>query len=326
MSWSIGLAMAELYFSLIVTPGKQALFFLLVAFILTFLFIRFSVRMIRAGVSWWPGNITSGDVHVHHVVFGTVLMFVAGVLAFAPAGWESPWWEILGALFGVGAALVLDEFALILHLDDVYWSEQGRKSVDAVVLAAAVIALLMLGALPFGIDAADTTPDGRWGLMITIVLGGVLVGVALLKGRIWLGVLGLLVPLLALIGAFAPGQTAIAVGALAVPGGLAEDRPGYPPRAPARRALGAAQASGVRRRGRSTERPSRRGGACIRAGTAPRQHPHREMISIGRPRRDPRGYAAPRARGQGLDRSSRQGARAPERLTGSSTGMTFRRR
>jgi lysyl-tRNA synthetase class 2 len=292
MSWSIGLAMAELYFSLIVTPGKQALFFLLVAFILTFLFIRFSVRMIRAGVSWWPGNITSGDVHVHHVVFGTVLMFVAGVLAFAPAGWESPWWEILGALFGVGAALVLDEFALILHLDDVYWSEQGRKSVDAVVLAAAVIALLMLGTLPFGIDAADTTPDGRWGLMITIVLGGVLVGVALLKGRIWLGVLGLLVPLLALIGAFAP----------------------------------AAQASGVRRRGRSTERPSRRGGACIRAGTAPRQHPHREMISIGRPRRDPRGYAPPRARGQGLDRSSRQGARAPERLTGSSTGMTFRRR
>src|SRR4051794_5909998 len=162
--------------------------------------------MIRARVSWWPGNISTGDVHVHHVVFGAMLMFVAGLMAFAPAGWESPWWEILGALFGVGAALVLDEFALILHLDDVYWSEQGRKSVDAVVLAAAVIALLMLGALPFGIDAADTTPDGRWGLVITIVLGGVLVGVALLKGRIWLGVLGLLVPLLALIGALRLGK------------------------------------------------------------------------------------------------------------------------
>ena len=69
--------MADLYDALIVVPGKQALFFLLVAFILTFLFIRFSVRMIRAGVSWWPGNITSGDVHIHHVVFGTVLMAVA---------------------------------------------------------------------------------------------------------------------------------------------------------------------------------------------------------------------------------------------------------
>jgi hypothetical protein len=191
----------DLYFSLIVAPGKQALFFLLVAFILTFLFIRFSVRMIRAGVSWWPGNISSGDVHVHHVVFGTVLMFVAGVLAYAPAGWESPWWEILGALFGVGAALVLDEFALILHLDDVYWSEQGRTSVDAVVLAAAVIALLLLGTLPFGVDTVDTTSVGIWGLIVSIVISGLLVVVALLKGRIWLGVLGLLVPLVALIGA-----------------------------------------------------------------------------------------------------------------------------
>jgi lysyl-tRNA synthetase class 2 len=193
--------MADLYNALIVLPGKQALFFLLVAFVVTFLFIRFSVRMIRAGVSWWPGNITSGDVHIHHVVFGTVLMIVAGVLAFAPAGWSSPWWEILGALFGVGSALVLDEFALILHLDDVYWSHEGRKSVDAVVLAAAVIALLLLGTLPFGVDAVDATTGGRWGVIISIVLTGLLVGVTLLKGRIWLGVLGLLVPLLALIGA-----------------------------------------------------------------------------------------------------------------------------
>ncbi len=192
--------MVDLYFSLIVAPGKQALFFLLVAFILTFLFIRFSVRMIRAGVSWWPGNITSGDVHVHHVVFGTVLMFVAGVLAYAPAGWQSPWWEILGALFGVGAALVLDEFALILHLDDVYWSEQGRTSVDAVVLAAALIALLLLGTLPFGVDTVDTTSVGVWGVIVSIAISGLLVVVALLKGRIWLGVLGLLLPLVALIG------------------------------------------------------------------------------------------------------------------------------
>jgi len=196
------IVVADLYTTLIVTPGKQALFFLLVAFILTFLFIRLSVRMIRAEVSWWPGNITSGDVHVHHVVFGTVLMFVAGVLAFAPAGWDTPWWEILGALFGVGAALVLDEFALILHLDDVYWSEEGRKSVDVVVLATSLIGLLMLGALPFGVDAVGTAQTaGRWAFVVSIVIGGVLVGVTLLKGRVWLGVLGLLLPLLALIGA-----------------------------------------------------------------------------------------------------------------------------
>ena len=194
--------MLDLYVTYIVAPGKQALFLLLVAFILTFLFIRLSVRMIRAEVSWWPGNISSGDVHVHHVVFGTVLMFVAGLMAFAPAGWESPWWEILGALFGIGAALVLDEFALILHLEDVYWSEQGRTSVDAVVLAVSVIGLLMLGALPFGVDSVGAEKTaGRWAFVITIVIGGVLVAIALLKGRVWFGVLGLLFPLFALIGA-----------------------------------------------------------------------------------------------------------------------------
>lgn len=194
--------MFELYRELIVTPGKQALFFLFVAFIVTFLFIRASVRMIRAEVRWWPGNITTGDVHVHHMVFGTVLMFVAGLMAFAPIGWDSPWWEILGAAFGVGAALVLDEFALILHLDDVYWSERGRTSVDAVVLAAAVMGLLVLGVLPFGINETDMAgADARLTFLTSVFVTGGLVGVALVKGRIWLGVLGLLLPLLALIGA-----------------------------------------------------------------------------------------------------------------------------
>jgi hypothetical protein len=196
------IAVADLYMTQIVNPGKQGLFFLLLGFILTFLFIRFSVRMIRAGVSWWPGNISSGDVHVHHVVFGMVCMLVAGLLAFAPAGWESPWWEILGALFGIGAALVLDEFALILHLEDVYWSERGRKSVDAVVLGAAVTALLVLGVLPFGLDGVTSDSAlGRWAYVITIVVDGALVLIAFLKGRLWLGVLGLLVVLFALIGA-----------------------------------------------------------------------------------------------------------------------------
>jgi hypothetical protein len=194
--------LVELYQTQIIDTGKQALFLLLVAFIVTFLFIRLSVRMIRAGVSWWPGNISSGDVHVHHVVFGMVCMLVAGLLAFAPAGWESPWWEILGALFGIGAALVLDEFALILHLEDVYWSERGRKSVDAVVLGAAVTALLVLGVLPFGIDGiGGDSALGRWSYVIAIAVDGALVLIAFLKGRLWLGVLGLLVVLFALIGA-----------------------------------------------------------------------------------------------------------------------------
>ena len=73
-----------------------------VAFIVTFLFIRLSVRMIRAEVSWWPGQRPARDVHIHHVVFGMVFMLIGGVLAFAPARWESPWWEIMGACSASG--------------------------------------------------------------------------------------------------------------------------------------------------------------------------------------------------------------------------------
>jgi hypothetical protein len=191
----------------IIETDKLALFLLLVAFIATFLFIRFSVRMIRAGVSWWPGNVTPGGVHIHHVVFGITFLLIAGVFAFAPAGWESPWWELLAVLFGIGAALVLDEFALVLHLDDVYWSEKGRLSVEVVALGAALTGLLVLGALPFGIEnvSADERAT-RWWYAGTILANGAFVVLALLKGRVWLGVLGVLFPLLALIGAIRLGR------------------------------------------------------------------------------------------------------------------------
>jgi hypothetical protein len=193
--------MSDYFAEQIVEPGKLALFLMLVAFIVTFLFIRLSVRMIRAEVSWWPGNVQPGGLHIHHVVFGLVFMLIGGVLAFAPIAWQSPWWEITGVLFGIGAALVLDEFALILHLDDVYWSEQGRKSIDVVFLCAALVGMLVLGASPLGVgDVSEAEEAVRYAWLSTLLINGLFVVISLLKGRIWLGVLGLLVPLLALIG------------------------------------------------------------------------------------------------------------------------------
>lgn len=199
--------MYDFYHRVIVEPGKQPLFLLLVAFVVTFLFIRFSVRMIRAGVSWWPGNVSAGDTHVHHVVFGVAFMLLGGIGAFTPAGGDSPWWEILAIVFGMGAALVLDEFALILHLKDVYWSEEGRKSVDAVILGAAMTGLLVLGALPFGINGLTSGQNvALWELVATLALNIVAIGVTFLKGRFWLGVLGVFVPLFALVGALRVGK------------------------------------------------------------------------------------------------------------------------
>lgn len=194
--------LSAFYDRVVVEPGKQPLFLLLVAFIVAFLFIRLSVRMIRAQVSWWPGNVSAGGTHLHHVVFGIGLMTFAGVGAFTPAGGNTPWWEILAMLFGVGLALVLDEFALVLHLDDVYWSTQGRLSVDAIVLVAAVTGLLIVGALPLGVNDLDSGDSAAlWNYVGGLAVNALLVAITFVKGKFRLGVLGLLFPLFALVGA-----------------------------------------------------------------------------------------------------------------------------
>ena len=119
------------------SADQRAGLILLGCMLLSFGFIRFSTRMIRAEVSWWPGNVTPGGLHIHHLVFGIVLMMLAGFISFAVQP-SSPWFEIAAGVFGVGMGLSLDEFALWLYLDDVYWSEEGRSSVDAVVFAAII--------------------------------------------------------------------------------------------------------------------------------------------------------------------------------------------
>src|SRR5918997_7187035 len=130
---------------------------LLGSMLVAFLFIRTSARLMRSPkVPWWPGSVqTGGGLHVHHLVFGIVLMLLSGfVLALQPG---SPWFELTAAAFGIGAGLTLDEYALWLHLEDVYWAEAGRRSVDAVIVAAIVGGLLLMGFLPFSTDSGAPT-------------------------------------------------------------------------------------------------------------------------------------------------------------------------
>ncbi|GAA2241936.1 hypothetical protein GCM10010430_24400 [Kitasatospora cystarginea] len=181
----------------IVEAGRQPLFLLLLGLIGSFLFIRFSVRMIRRGTSWWPGNVTPGGLHIHHVVFGQALMLVCGVGAFTVRGDGGVLREVMATGFGIGCGLVLDEFALVLHLEDVYWSEQGRKSVDAVIIAVAMIGLLLFGALPLGGFSGHLTL-GQLALAALVLL---VVVVSLFKGKIFTGLLGVMVWPLALVGA-----------------------------------------------------------------------------------------------------------------------------
>jgi hypothetical protein len=191
----------------IVHTGRLPLFCFFVAFVASFGLIRLSVRLIRAEVRWWPGNVTPGDLHVHHMVFGVVLMVVGGVAELAvptdPVGWRAT----AAAVFGLGTALVLDEFAVMLHLRDVYWTSAGRLSIDAVFVAAGITALLLLGVSPVGVyDLADylelpSTGDAAAVLVIAVVVFFLLATVTLLKGKIWTGLVGVFVPILFFVGA-----------------------------------------------------------------------------------------------------------------------------
>ncbi|QDQ96301.1 DUF2254 domain-containing protein [Tomitella fengzijianii] len=192
--------MTQWFDDAIIGTGRLPLLVLFVAFLATFLFIRLSVRMIRAGVRWWPGNVTPGGLHVHHVVFGLVAMLVAGMGLITLASYETPVADCaLAGLFGIGAALVLDEFALVLYLKDVYWAEQGRLSVDAVFVAVAVIALFILGLRPYGVGDYEQDRGAAAYAGTTVILLALLTltAVTMLKGKFWTGLVGLFVwPLL----------------------------------------------------------------------------------------------------------------------------------
>jgi hypothetical protein len=172
--------------------GRGAALVCLLAFLISFVAIRTSARLTRS-VSWWPGGVQSGGVHLHHLVWGICLMMLSGFIAFAAAPLHAPWWHIDAAMFGIGVGFTLDEFALWVHLKDVYWTEQGRSSVDAVVVAVAFGGLIVLGTKPFGLDDAGSIS----GTIATgaLVLAFVLVAAA--KGRVFLAVFGMFIPLLA---------------------------------------------------------------------------------------------------------------------------------
>src|SRR5215475_8306317 len=158
--------------------------------------------MIRAQVRWWPGNVTPGGRHIHHVIFGVIFMLIGGVGGIALS--DSALWPlcVLSAIFGIGAGLVLDEFALILNLEDVYWAKAGRTSVDAIFVAVAMVGLLLIGARPLEIGSDNSS--GVAGVVSTIVVAFfyvTLAGITLLKGKVWTGLLGVFIPLLLLVGA-----------------------------------------------------------------------------------------------------------------------------
>lgn len=188
----------------VLSDPKRPLFVLLLGFIVTFAVARLNTRIIRArGRSRFRVGsvITPGGLHIHHSVFGVVGMIVAGILVFALRP-GSPGVELLALGFGASAALTLDEFALILHLDDVYWAGEGRASLDAVILGVTFITLLLTGLLPASInEVGGHVAISRWVGSALILGGTAFVVVCYLKGKLFMGTVGIFVPPVAVIGA-----------------------------------------------------------------------------------------------------------------------------
>ncbi|WP_328325765.1 MULTISPECIES: hypothetical protein [unclassified Streptomyces] len=184
----------------IVEPGKLPLTLALFSFVLSFVIVRSIARLIRAGRGPFR-NITPGGMHIHHVVPGVVLVVIGGFGA-AASGRQGVGGAVWAVVFGAGAGLVLDEFALLLHLDDVYWSEQGRKSVEIVVLTAAMVGLILGGFLPFGVNQVSSQEaHDRTTVVVNVVLDFAFALIALSKGKPRTALIGAVVPFVALIGA-----------------------------------------------------------------------------------------------------------------------------
>ena len=197
---------------------KEYHFLILVSFLVSWGFIRMSTHMIRAQVSWWPGNVeTKGGTHIHHMFWGILLLLSMGYIGLSFT-LGAPWIELVAVGFGIGMGLTLDEFALWLNLEDVYWAPKGRQSIDAVIGTTALLVITLIGA-QFWIDVyqaalglfgigGDELTDGETTLFIVSwhVLGAGFALVCLLKRKIFMGIFGLFVPIVALIGALRPAK------------------------------------------------------------------------------------------------------------------------
>lgn len=127
---------------------RERMFLASVCFLATF-------GLARAVTHWGRGRpdpfaIVIGNTHVHHLVWGVLLLLVVGYLWLIQVGTgvngsSERLGRLTALLYGVGAALTLDEFALWLHLEDVYWERQGRASIDAVMLFGALVSAGLWG-------------------------------------------------------------------------------------------------------------------------------------------------------------------------------------
>ena len=167
--------------------------------LVTFLITRMVTRLIRSGSGGGAGlgNVSIAGNHIHHQVFGILIIIGTGIVLVSqtPSGAAL---DAAAVVFGVGVGLTVDEFALWLHLKDVYWAEQGRQSVDA-IFCVLVITGALIGGTSFVTGATGTAQ--WWSSVAGIGINLVLCVICLLKGKVVTGVVGIVIGVVALVGA-----------------------------------------------------------------------------------------------------------------------------
>jgi hypothetical protein len=128
-----------------VSVTENALFNLFTSFVVSFISVRAITTLLRDRRNVGPfRNVMVGRRHIHHFVPGIALTFVTGTVAIATRREGLERW--LAVPFGAGMGLTLDESALLLELDDVYWSEEGIVSVQIALAAIAMLSAVALAA------------------------------------------------------------------------------------------------------------------------------------------------------------------------------------
>lgn len=183
-----------------VNGPKGPLLLALVAFIVTFVTTRSITRLIRAGKGPFR-NLSAGGTHLHHSTPGIVLL-VAGAFTAVGASENRPFLFFGAALVGIGSSLVLDEFAMIFHLKDVYWEQEGQLSITVVTLAAACIGLAVVGVSPANVTGLTNDDEiARTGVATGLFIHLVLVSITALKGKYPTALLSIFLAPLAWFGA-----------------------------------------------------------------------------------------------------------------------------
>lgn len=189
----------ELKISVGAGESLRPMMWMFLAVLVTFLVTRTVTRVIRSGSGSGAGlgNVSVAGVHVHHQVFGIVIIIGTGIVLVS-AQPQGAALDVAAAVFGVGVGLTVDEFALWLHLEDVYWTREGRKSVDAIFCV-----LVVTGVLIGGVDfVSGQVGTAAWWSSVALVAVNLSFSViCLLKGKVVTGVVGIVVSFIAFIGA-----------------------------------------------------------------------------------------------------------------------------